>query len=399
MDASKRESVDFHDGIFIENDTYYYRGTPEGHRSRVEISLRIKRGARQKDVLAALKERLDKIERRGTASGKNTFADLAEDYLKDRLEEAKNPNHLSMRTYGEAEIVMRIHLIPFFKRDEIISIGQAEFVDYCQSKKKKNLNVVNHRKVLNHFMKWCLHKKFIKYPVVVEIPKFARKARRQRVVLDDDQIKKLVKAADGQILLYVLMYLFMGMRNMEIVKLRWEEVDLGRKELFINPMSNRRRRARSIPINKFVLGILINLKKSATSEWVFPSRVKAAGHWNPYGGVRNAWGKVLEKAELGVHITPHDLRSTFETYMHTNINFTDTQREHMAGARIDVQKDIYVKLKAGQIKGLEESVKVDGISQILDKKSGMTGGKRGGKMHGKTAQKSATIRKKGNIRA
>ena len=376
--APKREPVHFDDEIFLFGDDYYFRGTPSGLKKQVERSLGLKRGVSQKVIAEAKSDLLKSLELEGPTKGDKQLKRLAEKYISDRHKEALNPEYLSKRTADETEHVMRSYLIPMLGSKKVTEIGQKEFKEYCESKKIKGLNVVNHRKVLSHFLKWCVHEKHLRFRVEIEIPKSSRKKRRERVVLTEDQIKALVSACDDKVLLYVLMYLFMGMRNMEICKLRWDEVNLELGELFVNPMSNRRRKARSIPINGYVLTLLNEWKKTAKSEWVFPSAVSGGkfGHMNPYGGIRAPWTKALATAGI-TGVTPHDMRSTFETFMHTNAAFTDTQKEKMAGAKIDVQKDIYVKMQARQLRGLEESVTVEGIGKILDSKVTIRGKVRG----------------------
>lgn len=402
MSPPKREQTHFDDEIFLVGGIYYYRGTPVGIGRRIESSLEIREGARQKEILLAKKAFLESIERLGSATGRNTIADLGEKYLKDREKEALNPKNLSGASLYESVHIMRDHIIRVLGKIRIEEMDQKQFKKYCE--KRSALNLVNHRKVMNHFLKWCVHENFLKYTLVVEIPKSFRKPRRPRAILSDDEITKVVEACEGKVLTYVMLYLFMGMRNMEICKLRWDEVDLENKVIRINPENNRRRKARAIPINRFVLKLLKSgkLENQATDwrkDYVFPS-ARSNGvkpYMDPKGGIRKAWLVVLKEAGVDRHLTPHDLRATFEKFMHINTEFTDTQREKMAGAKIDVQKDIYVhELAAKDLKGLEESVQVKGIADILKNKSG---GNIGGEKLNKRANKSLSKRNRSQKRS
>lgn len=398
--SQKRTPVKFDSELVLWGDSYYYRGTPLGMKKRVERPIGIKKGALQKDVLKAKKEFLESIERAGSAAGKTTFFVVSQKYILEREEEAKDPTLLSPSSLGETKGVMKNHLIPYFGSCKVEEIDQSTFKDYCMIKKKKGLNLVNHRKVMNHFLKWCVHEKYLKYRLELEIPKHAQKARRERVVLTEDEIKKLIKACEGRVMLYVMMYLFMGLRNSEILMLRWDAIDFSRKALFVNPLSNRRRKARAIPINSFVLELLEKEAKKPRhsdrrKDYVFPAQ-RSMGkfpHINPIGGIRKPWMQALKRAGLDGKIQPHDLRSTFETFMHANSKFTDTQREKMAGAQIDVQKDTYVKMQVDHLRGLEESVNVDGIKELIERKtSKVTGGKSGGEELNKQAPRLASMR-------
>ncbi|CAB4152743.1 XerC Integrase [uncultured Caudovirales phage] len=380
MDA--RESTTFDPEIVLRDDTYYYRGTPDGLKKRIERTLGLKKGALQRDVLRAKKELVESLERLGSSAGRNNFTSIALRYLEQRELEAKDPTKFSRSSITETRGILKNHLIKYFAKSKIEEINQEEFSDYCKLKKKAGLNLVNHRKVMNHFLKWCTQYNYLRYRPELEIPKFARKEKRQRVVLTDDEIKRLIAACDPQMLLYVSMYLFMGMRNSEILKLKFSEIDFDKKALQINAASNRTRKARVIPINEYVLNILKLRFKDSKSDYVFPSRTKTAlvPHLNTLGGIRKPWLKILEASGLSGKITPHDLRATFETHMHINKDFTDSQREKMAGAQIDVQKNNYVSMTAEHLRGLENSVQFTGMDSLMKTKTNeVIGAKRGAK--------------------
>lgn len=380
MDEGKRESVHFDDEIFLRGDTYYYRGTPEGTKNQIERSLKIKKGAAQKDVLRAKKAVVESVGNIGSRAGKNSFSALSSLYIESRKEEAKDPEILSHHSYQEAESIIRLHLVPYFGNKRIDELEPVDFADYCILKRKNGLNLVNHRKVMNHFMKWCQHESYIKYRIQFEIPKKAQKARRSRVVLTNVEVKNLTQAVMDlaetaphfrKTRLYVMLYLFMGMRNMEICKLRWDEVNLTEGSLKINKWNNRRRKERPVPINSYCLEILKEEFERKSSDWVFPSATNTAKkpYMDPAGSYRKGWQKALETAGIERHITPHDLRATFETFMHLNKGLTDSQREKMAGASIDVQKNIYVTMDVEHLRGAEESVNLPEIQKIFRAKA------------------------------
>lgn len=386
-----RKTVSFDSEIFIKGGVYYYRGTPFGHRKRLEKSLGLKEGALQREVLRVKKETLESLERVGTSGGRNSFSVLSQRYVESRLSE-----NLSESTRFEIRSIINSHFVPFFKAIKVEEFDQPLFTEYCLFKKKSNLNLVNHRKIMNHFLKWCVQNGYLKYRPELEIPKAAHRERREREVLTASEIKSILSINEPRTLLYLALYLFHGMRNMEILKLRWDEVDLEKRGLFINRMSNRRRKARAIPVNDFALELLKAIKSKSKSDWVFPSRKKGGKypHINPVGGFRKPWKRALKAAKITRDITPHDLRSTFETFMHTRPDFTDTQREKMAGAKIDVQKDHYVKMQIDQLRGLEESVQVDGLEKVIAEKiSDICGAKIGAKQS-KSKMGNATSRGK-----
>jgi integrase len=278
---------------------------------------------------------------------------------------------------GSKVLFVGKHLGPFLKSKKVEDIDQDLFREFCHKmvKKNKNMSFKHHAKTLNSFLRWCRNEGILKSIPEIRVPKKLKVEKRQREILKADEIKGLFTVLTGRPLLYVALYLLMGLRNMEILKLRWDEISFENVSLRVNPMNNRVRRGRVVPINNFVLDILKQLHKETLSsgnpgEYVFPSR---KGSRKPYRDPSTGFYKQFRKAlqEIGVerHITPHDLRATYEKYAHKNKDFTDTQREKMAGASIDVQKTIYVTMDADDLRGLENSVQVDGLDEILKNKT------------------------------
>lgn len=402
MDKGKRERSHFDDEIFFIGESVYYRGTPPGAKKQREVALGLKKGALQKDILRRKDDVIKGLERVGSKTGKNSFDIISQDYIKDREKEAENPDHLSQKTLSETKQLMKDHLQKYFGSRRVEEIDQKSFNDYCELKSKKNLALPNHRKIMNHFFRWCVTEGYLKYRTELAIPKKGLHIKRQRIVLSDDEIKSLIQAYVDLIsedeleikhILYLVLYLFMGMRNMEICKLRWDEIDFEKRALKINKMNNRRRKERALPVNSYAIDLLKGWyardlftrsirealhgtpKQKAhakvyfmrAEEWVFPSRIVASKkpYTDPSGGFRHGWDKALKRAGLGHDLTPHDCRAMFETFMHTNPLFTDTQREKMAGASIDVQKKDYVTMNVDRIRGLEESVQIEGLPEML----------------------------------
>ena len=146
--------------------------------------------------------------------------------------------------------------------------------------------------------------------------------------------------------------------------------------ILIDEETSRTRRGREIPLNGFVRELLLLRLKlqqvtSKTCIWVYPKRGKPKEHMVMTGPMK-AWHTMLKNAGLAdLDIRPHDLRATFEHFMHLNAAFTDTQREKMAGASIDVQKRIYLTgFQARHLRGLEEVVAFEGLEDVMERAIG-----------------------------
>lgn len=93
-----------------------------------------------------------------------------------------------------------------------------------------------------------------------------------------------------------------GMRRMEILKLRWSDVDFGNR--IITVTGTKTGWNRQIPMNTVLTETLKNVKKQSPGEYVFTVRGE------PVKAISTAWYKATKEAGLeGLRL--HDLRHTF----------------------------------------------------------------------------------------
>ncbi len=105
--------------------------------------------------------------------------------------------------------------------------------------------------------------------------------------------------------------------------------------------------------------------RGVDSQWVFFNTLdpKRHTHKTTFGA---PWRRLVEKCEWEAgYCTPNDLRATYEKYSNMSKEHTDTQREKMSGASMDVQRRIYVSMTADDLKGLERVVQVPGLDKVL----------------------------------
>jgi integrase len=114
----------------------------------------------------------------------------------------------------------------------------------------------------------------------------------------------------------IRMLMFTGARKMEILGLRWSEVNLRLNRLEIPPERTKcglHNGMRRIPLGSAAKKILISLPRE--SEFVFPAdRTGQSGHLT---GIQKAWVHVRNQCGLG-EVRLHDLRHTFASFAITN---------------------------------------------------------------------------------
>jgi len=140
-----------------------------------------------------------------------------------------------------------------------------------------------------------------------------REQRRERF-LSEDELGRLGNALDDPritarhspfALGAIGLLLLTGMRLNEVLKLRWNEVDLQRGLLLLDDSKSGKK---AVIIGQHAATLIASFPRTDT-EWVFPG----SKHGRPLHDVKKAWRAVTGLADLrGVRI--HDLRHTFASY-------------------------------------------------------------------------------------
>jgi len=290
-------------------------------------------------------------------------APLFEEYLAEReaemLGKVPGRRQISPGTFKETKDIWELHLFKAFGTKRLAEVNDPLWSRYCDT---KDLDLTNHRKVLKHFLTSCKIKGYLQTLPILPIPKVER---RVRMILTPDEIGRVLTNSSGTLLLFVSLYLFMGVRWSESIRLKQKSVFLDENFLVIERGTSRTRRGREIPLNAFVAALLRERMTGTAkgSPWVFPKRGAPKEHMS-MTGINNPWRVMKRKAGLP-DLRPHDLRATFEYYANKRADFTDTQREKFAGASIEVQRRHYVSFKADDVRGLEESVQFAGLDRVL----------------------------------
>lgn len=126
--------------------------------------------------------------------------------------------------------------------------------------------------------------------------------------LPSEECQALIKACDPHLRPIVITALNTGMRRGEILKLRWDQVDLKHGFILLEVTKNGERR--EIPINETLRQTLEVLPRHIKSLYVF---------WNgkegrPYGEVKRSFNSALRRTGIK-DFTFHDLRHTFASHL------------------------------------------------------------------------------------
>jgi integrase len=237
-----------------------------------------------------------------------SFAEAAKKYV-ERLEETNGKNLVAKRRQ------LRLYLTPFFGNQRLASIStftvdryKRRRLDEGASNGTINLELATLSHLINCAIEWGWLKS---RPCKIHL---LEKTQGRIIALPDEQADALLKGAigddDPQCWLFVAFGLNTAMRHREILRTRFDQLDLDKQRVFV-PKAKGGRREQPITLELAEI-----LRKEATTrghrdKWIFPSpRPKASS-----SGYRDRMSKPFRNAVIraGLNpkiVTPHVMRHT-----------------------------------------------------------------------------------------
>jgi len=143
-----------------------------------------------------------------------------------------------------------------------------------------------------------------------KIEKFKNADNQRMRALTEEEAQRLIDACPEWFKPVVIFALNTGFRASEIFSLKWEDIDLQKRVIYIKPAYSKTKKHRQFPMNEVVYNLLKNMKKR--SEYVFVN-----SHGEPYNAKEGGYRRVFQTAckKAGIEdFRFHDLRHTFATW-------------------------------------------------------------------------------------
>ena len=128
--------------------------------------------------------------------------------------------------------------------------------------------------------------------------------------LSKEECQALITACDAHLKPIVITALNTGMRKSEILKLRWEQVDLKHGFILLQQSMTKNGERREIPVNDTLRATLSSIVRRIDLPYVFYN----PGTENPYTMVHRSFASALKKAKI-TDFKFHDLRHTFASHL------------------------------------------------------------------------------------
>jgi len=308
---------------------------------------------------------------------RQTVGEFLTHWLEDTVKGSARPS-----TYDNYRTIIRLHVIPAIGSVPLAKLTPQHLQHLYHEKQEAGLTrtvVLMHaviHKALSQAVKWGLVPRNV--ADAVERPRVRRKEFR---ALEPQEARRFLAAAaeDRLFALYVLA-VTCGLRQGELLGLKWEDVNLEqgtltvRRQLqwrnggffFAEPKSAKSRR--TVPLPATAITALKRHRKQQAAE-----RLGLGDGWQDYGlvftteigtplnpsNIRNrSFDHVLDKAGLP-HIRFHDLRHTCATLLLAQGVHPKLVQEQLGHSQISVTLDTYSHVTAPMMK--EAAAKMDAI--------------------------------------
>ena len=284
--------------VFKKGKNYYIDYYVNGRRKREKV------GPNKRQALIVLQKRKVQVVERKFLDIQRHEKIKFEDMAKTYIEAYSKPNK---RSFRRDEISLK-NLTGFFKGKylhEIISL-------HIEKYRVKRLRVVTPATVNRELA--CLKHMFNKakeWGKASENPalkiKLLKEENRRTRYLETEEIKALVNACPDHLRPIVITALNTGMRKGEILNLKWPDVDLRQKIIYI--YNSKSGKSRKVDINDWLVETFIRVRKHPESPYVFCNK-----DGKPYGNIRKSFDNAKRRAGIK-DFRFHDLRHTFASHL------------------------------------------------------------------------------------
>lgn len=222
------------------------------------------------------------------------------------------------RSYSTTEMYMRKHIVPRWGKVRITDINPRAISQWLASKREEGLapaTVVKIKAIFGRSFelgaRWGVPGCEGKNPVRAVQTKPVDNARTR--YLNAEEAARLIEGAGRSrnklLAPIVSLLLYTGMRVSELLSARWENVDAGRRTLFVP--TSKTGRSRFVPLAEAALDVIAELPRKKDAVFLFPSPKCPGEHLTT---VKHGWHTARDAAGLpGLRI--HDLRHSAASFM------------------------------------------------------------------------------------
>lgn len=272
---------------------------------------------RKKDAAARLRALREELAAGTLDKPDMTFSEFANKWLNDYAR-----GNVRERTANDYSTIILRHLNPAFSDKKISEISPADVQSYLADKGRSDLSAPTINKSL--VILKAILSKASEWGYIRENPaqhiKRLREPHKEMAFLAPDEIRRFLEAADPEYLLLFTTAVFTGLRQGELLALRWGSLDLPKGLLYVTrtyhpvygfgePKSDTSKRAVYLPPE---LIEMFQARVGDPEDLIFTN--SAGGPLDPSALLRRQFHPALKRAAVR-DIRFHDLRHTYAALM------------------------------------------------------------------------------------
>lgn len=304
----------------------------------------------------------DKLITQAKTAGVPLSPDLirCEDLLDEQVEIAKASR--AEATYKQKEIMVRVHLKPWLNANcaYVKDLNATVWDLYRAFKRRQNPNVTlkAHAEVFGGLVAYACRKGILSRGFVIDYDRERDDFAEDGMVIPKEDLVAMLKAKPlppkpGKPYPYAkAIYYFESWRDRIIIQratgMRPGEVRLLKKDrvvvvgdravIRLKKEDTKTRQARSVPVAHPGVVEILRRRMEGESPYLFPQREDQT---QPVGANLDGWYLILERAQVNMAYTPHDLRHTYLSDMFRNSN-NPALICHTCGLSLEEAQDTYL---------------------------------------------------------
>ncbi len=262
-------------------------------------------------LLAEVELGNDPAEQKSAVKSAPTVEDLAERYLREHAEPRKKP-----KSVANDRLLLRKHILPTLGQRRVSDVTRADVEKLHlrigkQAQTTANRAIALLSKAFNLAEVWgwrpdasnpCRHVQRFKERKVERYLSRKELARLAEVL----EQAELERSEMPSVVAAIRLLLYTGCRRGEILTLRWQDVDLERRCLFL-PDSKTGQKI--VMLSEPALQVLAGIERQENNPYVITGWVKGKHLVN----LKDPWGRIRAKAGIE-DVRIHDLRHTFASF-------------------------------------------------------------------------------------
>ena len=230
-----------------------------------------------------------------------------------------------------------------------------------REKGNSNSTINRHIATIKHMMKKAVDWRMVGRETLYDVRsvQMLPEENEQLRFLSKVEWKRILKNSPTHLRPIIIMAAYTGMRRGEILSLKWSQIDLQHRLIFLGKTKSGRKK--EIPIIDSLVRVLSSVPRHIFSDHVFVNPKTG----KPFKDIKKSWHTTLKKAKIE-NFRFHDLRHTFASHLRMAGKTLDDIGEllgHGSAAMTSRYAHLDIKYKLDAIKSLEETLPIEEASE------------------------------------